>query len=50
MDGDNVVAARLKLLAEYTSDLQEMQDVSLEEYRDNKLIRRAIERTLHTAI
>jgi len=40
----------LKLLAEYTSDLQELQSVSLEEYQANKLIRKAVERTLHTAI
>ncbi len=40
----------MKLLAEYSSDLQEMQGVSLEEYQENKLIRKAVERTLHTAI
>ncbi len=50
MVGDDVIAARLKLLAEYTNDLAEMRDVTLEEYRDNKLIRRAIERTLQMAI
>lgn len=40
----------MKLLAEYSSDLQDMQSVSLEEYQENKLIRKAVERTLHTAI
>ena len=50
MVGDDVTVARLKLLAEYTSDLQELQSVTREEYRQNKLIRQAVERTLHTAI
>jgi uncharacterized protein YutE (UPF0331/DUF86 family) len=40
----------LKLLAEYTADLQELQSVSFKEYQENKLIRKAVERTLHTAI
>lgn len=40
----------MKLLAEYIDDLHEMGGVSREEYRDNKLIRRAVERTLQTAI
>lgn len=40
----------MKLLAEYIGDLQELQSVSFEEYRENKLIRKAVERTLHTAI
>jgi uncharacterized protein YutE (UPF0331/DUF86 family) len=40
----------LKLLAEYISDLQELKSISLEEYQENKLIRKAVERTLHTAI
>ena len=49
MDGENVLAARLKLLAEYISDLRDLQSISLEEYQENKLIRRAVERTLHMA-
>jgi uncharacterized protein YutE (UPF0331/DUF86 family) len=40
----------LKLLAEYVGDLREMESVTLEEYQANKLIRKAVERTLHTAI
>jgi uncharacterized protein YutE (UPF0331/DUF86 family) len=40
----------LKLLAEYIGDLRELQSVNLEEYQANKLIRKAVERTLHTAI
>ena len=50
MDEESALEARLKLLAEYSSDLQEMQSVSLDEYQENKLIRKAVERTLHTAI
>jgi len=30
--------------------LQELQSVSFKEYQENKLIRKAVERTLHTAI
>jgi uncharacterized protein YutE (UPF0331/DUF86 family) len=37
----------LKLLAEYIGDLRELQSVNLEEYQANKLIRKAVERTLH---
>ena len=40
----------MKLLAEYINDLQELQGVSFEEYQENKLIRKAVERTLHTSI
>ncbi len=40
----------MKLLAEYIGDLRELQSVNLEEYQANKLIRKAVERTLHTAI
>ena len=50
MDEESVVGARLKLLAEYIGDLRELQGVNLEEYQANKLIRKAVERTLHTAI
>jgi uncharacterized protein YutE (UPF0331/DUF86 family) len=40
----------LRLLAAYISDLSELQSVNLEEYQENKLVRKAVERTLHTAI
>jgi uncharacterized protein YutE (UPF0331/DUF86 family) len=50
VDEEGVVEARLKLLAEYTNDLRELQSVNLEEYQENKLVRKAVERTLHTAI
>lgn len=38
------------LLAEYTSDLSELEDVEFAEYEENKLIRRYVERTLHLAV
>lgn len=50
MNEERIVAARLKLLAEYITDLQDLRDVNLDEYQANRLIRRAVERTLHTAI
>lgn len=50
MDEESVVQARLKLLAEYISDLKEFHNASFQEYQDNKLIRKSVERTLHTAI
>lgn len=45
MDEERIVAARLKLLAEYINDLQELRSVSPDEYQANKLIRKAVERT-----
>ena len=39
MEEESVLGARLKLLAEYTGDLQELQSISFEEYQENKLIR-----------
>lgn len=40
----------MRLLAEYVSDLRELQDVDPQTYAENKLLRRAVERTLHLAI
>lgn len=40
----------MKLLNEYISDLQELQPVDFNTYRENKLIRRTVERTLHLAV
>lgn len=40
----------MKLLSEYSSDLRQWQAVDLETYLENKLIRRAVERTLHLAV
>ncbi len=50
MDEGQVVAARLKLLAEYVSDLRDLQEIGLDDYQGNKLIRRAVERTLQMAV
>jgi len=50
LDEENgVLQARLKLLDEYTSDLRVFQEVNFREYQENKIIRRAVERTLHLA-
>lgn len=38
------------LLDEYIKDLRELQNVDFDEYEENKLIRRAVERTLHLAV
>ena len=40
----------MKLLNEYIGDLKELQPVDFTTYRENKLIRRTVERTLHLAI
>jgi uncharacterized protein YutE (UPF0331/DUF86 family) len=40
----------LKLLDEYTSDLRAFQEISFQEYQENKIIRRAVERTLHLVV
>jgi len=45
-----VLRGRLSLLAEYVSDLRELQDVDPQTYTESKLLRRAVERTLHLAI
>jgi len=41
---------KLKLLAEYITDLQEERNASLREIKENKKLRRYIERTLHLAV
>ena len=40
----------MKLLDEYLNDLIELQSVNYQTYEENKLIRRAVERTLHLAL
>jgi uncharacterized protein YutE (UPF0331/DUF86 family) len=40
----------LRLLNDYVSDLRELQAVDAQTYEENKLIRRAVERTLHLAV
>jgi uncharacterized protein YutE (UPF0331/DUF86 family) len=49
-DASDVLQERLKLLNEYTADLRELQAVDLQTYEENKIIRRAVERTLHLAV
>lgn len=50
MVDEGVIRARLKLLAEYISDLEEVQECSFAEYMENKVLRRFVERTLQLAI
>jgi uncharacterized protein YutE (UPF0331/DUF86 family) len=50
LDEGAVIRERLKLLSEYGSDLRQWQAVDLETYLENKLVRRAVERTLHLAV
>jgi uncharacterized protein YutE (UPF0331/DUF86 family) len=50
LDEGTVIRERLKLLSEYSNDLRQWQAVDLETYLENKLIRRAVERTLHLAV
>jgi len=45
-----VLRERLRLLAEYVSDLRELQGADPQTYSEDKLLRRAVERTLHLAI
>lgn len=40
----------MTLLNEYVSDLLELQDIDFTTYIENKLVRRAVERTLHLAV
>lgn len=46
---NDVLRQRLLLLDEYTSDLRQLQSVDFQEYQENKLIRRTVERTLQLA-
>ncbi|HHW39704.1 MAG TPA: DUF86 domain-containing protein [Syntrophomonadaceae bacterium] len=41
---------KLKLLAEYVADLEEQKHVSPTDLKENKLLRRYLERTLHLAV
>ncbi|MGQ9555370.1 MAG: type VII toxin-antitoxin system HepT family RNase toxin [Anaerolineae bacterium] len=50
MDGGSALEERLKLLAQYVSDLREFEAISLEEYLNSKMIRAFVERRLQTAI
>jgi len=50
MADNDIIKNRLLKLEEYLNDLQEYQDISFNEYEDNKIIRRFVERTLQLAI
>ncbi len=45
-----VIQSKLTSLSEYIKDLEEVQGVSLAEFRANKMLRRYVERTLQLAI
>lgn len=45
-----VVKARLLKLEEYINDLKDYQNIKQAEYKQNKLTKRFVERTLHLAI
>ena len=47
---NGVLLERLKLLKEYKQDLTEFQSLDFEAYQENKVIRRAVERTFQIAI
>jgi hypothetical protein len=47
---NNTIRERLKCLGEYVGDLQGLQDVNSARYASDKLLRRAVERTLQLAI
>lgn len=40
----------MALLSEYVTDLRELQRANFETYAEEKLVRRAVERTLHLAV
>lgn len=46
----DIITEKMKLLAEYISDLEEKRNVSLQDFISNKMVRRYIERTFHLAI
>ncbi|MDI6631246.1 MAG: DUF86 domain-containing protein [Bacillota bacterium] len=50
MVNKELLAEKLKILSEYVADLEEQKAVSLDELKENKLLRRYIERTLHLAV
>ena len=51
-DVDDVIAGRLKLLAEYVDELRSYREraTSFQVYLDNKVLRRAVERALQVAV
>lgn len=51
-DADDVIASRLKILAEYVDELRVYREraTSFRVYQDDKMLRRAVERSLQVAI
>lgn len=51
-DVDDVVASRLRLLAEYVDELHgyQAQAIGFRAYQENKMLRRAVERSLQVAV
>lgn len=45
-----LIRERLQLLGEYMNDLESVKSTSFEEFQDNKVLRRFIERTLQIAM
>lgn len=50
MVDQELLAEKTKLLAEYIGDLEEKVGVGLNELKENKILRRYLERTLHLAV
>lgn len=50
MVDQRLLEEKTRLLAEYIADLEEQQHISLAQLKDNKLLRRYVERTLHLAV
>ncbi len=52
MPSDNalIIEERLKLLREYVRDLRAEQDITFDRYREDKKLRRFVERTLQIAV
>src|SRR5690606_22012980 len=46
----DLIRERLRLLEEYIRDLEDVQNLSWEEFQENKVLRRFVERTLHLAM
>ncbi len=49
MVDEMLLEEKLKLLAEYIADLEEQKHISRNDLKENKLLRRYVERTLHLA-
>ncbi|MDP3050769.1 MAG: DUF86 domain-containing protein [Eubacteriales bacterium] len=50
MVDQRLLEEKTRLLSEYIVDLEEQQHISLAHLKDNKVLRRYVERTLHLAV